>query len=210
MKLCHGIAFFLLLMPLPAWAQTRLPDPQIVITSTETYTINGQDFRRYRFDVTNKALYPAALFAPAPNLPPCGANANSSRTWVDFFEGASASTGTELGRRLYGFCALNSPAALDQIWFALPVAQVPPASVAIVLTDRATNTRYRSNAVSLTAEALMVRAEALPSDNWREAFSLADVALQIRFPGTAPIERSWFNRYRRFGVRGASTNSVSR
>jgi hypothetical protein len=200
MKLFLRIALFVLLMPVPALAQPRLPAPQMVITGTEIYTASGQTFRRYRFDVTNKALYPAAMFAASPNLPPCGNNHNSSRTWVDFFEGASAGAAT--GRRIYGFCALGSPANLGQIWFALPHAQMPPASVTIVMTDRQTNTQYRSNAVSLTAEALMARAEALPTANWREAFGLADLALQIRFPGNAAIDRSWFNRFRRFGVRG--------
>jgi hypothetical protein len=200
MKHLLRIALFVLLMPVPAGAQPRLPAPQMVLTTTEIYTSMGRTYRRYKFDVTNKALYPAALFAPAPALPPCGANANSSRTWVDFFEGAGAGAGT--GRRIYGFCALGTPANLGQIWFALPYDQMPPASAVIVMTDRQTNTQYRSNAVSLTAEALMARAEALPAANWREALGLADLALQIRFPGTAPIERSWFNRYRRLGVGG--------
>ena len=197
MKLFLRIALFVLLMPVPAWAQPRLPDPQMVLTSTEIYTANGNTFRRYKVDVTNKALYPAALFAQAPGLPPCGANRNSSRTWVDFFEGGPN------GRRIYGFCALGSPANLANIWFALPYDQMPPASVVIVMTDRQTNARYRSNAVSLTAEALMARAEALPATNWREALGLAELALQIRFPGNAAIDRVWFNRFRRFGVRGA-------
>jgi hypothetical protein len=194
MKLFLRIALFVSLLPLPAWAQTRLPDPQIVITALESYTVNDQAFRRYRFDVTNKAQYPAAMFAQAPNLPPCGLNTNASRTWVDFFDGT--------GRRLYGFCALNAPSGLGQIWFALPYAQRPPAGVRIVMTDRATNTAYSSNLVSLTGEALMARAEALPRTNWREAFGLAELALQIRFPGTAAIERSWFDRFRRIGILG--------
>lgn len=200
MTLFLRIALFIMLLPMPAWAQPRLPAPQMILTSTEIYTANGNDFRRYKFDVTNKALYPAALFAPAPALPPCGNNHNASRTWLDFYEGGTPGAAT--GRRIYGFCALGAPANLGQIWFALPVDQMPPASVTIVMTDRQTNTRYQSNAVSLTAEALMARAEALPRENWREAFGLADLALQIRFPGTAPIERSWFVRYRRFGARG--------
>jgi hypothetical protein len=200
MKHFLRIVLFVLLLPAQTWAQPGLPDPQMIITSTELYTASGQTFRRYKFDVTNKALYPAALFAASPGLPPCGNNHNSSRTWVDFFEGPRAGAAT--GRRIYGFCALGSPANLGQIWFALPYDQMPPASVVIVMTDRQTNTQYRSNAVSLTAEALMDRAEALPTANWREAFGLADLALQIRFPGNAAVDRVWFNRFRRFGVRG--------
>lgn len=183
-----------LLLPAPAPAQSGNPAPQLAITRLEIYAVNGQFFRRYRFDVTNKAQFPAAMFAPAPNLPPCGANTNSSRTWVDFYEGG--------GRRIYGFCALNGPDKLDQIWFALPVDQLPPPSVTIVMSDRATNRTYRSNPVSLTGEALMARAEAFPVTGWRDALLFADLALQVRFPGDAPVERSWFARFRRFVARG--------
>ncbi len=119
----------------PAAAQ---PNPILYLTGTEPYTANGQNFIRYRYDVFNKDQYPAALFAPAPSLPPCGNNTNASRSWVDFFDGRS-------NRRLYGFCALGNPSNLGQIWFALPEGQIPPSYVYIEITDRQTNTKYRSN-----------------------------------------------------------------
>lgn len=115
-----------------------LPNPVLYLTATELYSVNGTAFMRYRYDVFNKSAYPAAMFAAAPGLPPCGQNANSARTWVDFFENPSR-------RRIYGFCALGSPNDLGQIWFALPVDQIPPSYVYIELIDRQTNTRYRSN-----------------------------------------------------------------
>ena len=114
------------------------PNPVLYLTSVEPYTVNGQNFMRYRYDVFNKDQYPAAMFAPAPNLPPCGANTNSSRSWVDFFNGRT-------NQRLYGFCALGNPSNLGQIWFALPEDQLPPSYVYIEITDRQTNTKYRSN-----------------------------------------------------------------
>ena len=107
------------------------------MVDTEFYTANGQDFIRYEYDVFNKDQYPAAMFAAAPALPPCGLNHNSSRTWVDFFD--------QRGTRLYGFCALGTPGNLSRIWFALPVGQIPPSYVYIELNDRQTNTKYRSN-----------------------------------------------------------------
>ena len=119
----------------PAFAV--LPNPVLYLTSTESYTVNGQNFVRYRYDVFNRAAYPAELFAAAPALPPCGANANSSRTWVDFFD--------QGGHRIYGFCALGNPGNLSQIWFSVPEGQVPPSYVYIELNDRQTNTKYRSN-----------------------------------------------------------------
>ena len=90
----------------------------------------------------NKQAYPAAMFAPAPGLPPCGSNTNSSRTWVDFF--------TSRGQRIYGFCALGSPDNLGSIWFALPEGQIPPSYVYIEMHDRQTNTKYRSNLADTT------------------------------------------------------------
>jgi hypothetical protein len=120
---------------LPAGAQ---PNPVLYLTSIEPYSVNGQNFLRYRYDVFNKDQYPAAMFAPAPNLPPCGANTNASRSWVDFYNGRT-------NQRIYGFCALGNPTNLGQIWFAMPEDQLPPSYVYIEITDRQTNTKYRSN-----------------------------------------------------------------
>ena len=119
-----------------------LPNPILYLTGQEYYTANGRSFVRYRYDVFNKEAYPAALFTPAPALPPCGNNANSSRTWVDFFESR--------GRRLYGFCSLGRPQDLGSLWFALPEGEVPPSYVYIEMTDRQTNTKYRSNLADTT------------------------------------------------------------
>ena len=114
------------------------PNPILYLTAIEPYTVNGQNFLRYNYDVLNKDQYPAAMFAPAPGLPPCGANANSSRSWVDFFHGRT-------NQRIYGFCALGNPSNLGRIWFALPEDQVPPSYIYIEINDRQTNTKYRSN-----------------------------------------------------------------
>lgn len=114
------------------------PNPILYLTGIEHYTTSAGSFMRYRYDVHNKSAYPAAMFAAAPNLPPCGSNANSARTWVDFFNART-------NQRLYGFCALSSPQQLGSIWFGLPEGQVPPSYVYIELIDRQTGTRYRSN-----------------------------------------------------------------
>ena len=124
-------------------AQAVPPNPILYLLGHEYYTVNGQDFVRYRYDVFNKDQYPAAMFAPAPALPPCGNNHNSSRTWVDFFN-------SRTNQRIYGFCALGSPNDLGQIWFALPEGQIPPSYVYIKITDRQTNTVYQSNLADTT------------------------------------------------------------
>jgi len=114
-----------------------LPNPVLYLMGTEAYQTGGKNFIRYKYDVDNKASYPAALFAAAPALPPCGANTNSSRTWVDIFDSR--------GKRLYGFCAFKSPGDLNQIWFGLEEGVVPPSYVYIEMKDRQTNTIYKSN-----------------------------------------------------------------
>lgn len=119
-----------------------LPNPVLYLTSTEFYTANGKDWIRYSYDVLNKDDYPAAMFAAAPGLPPCGLNTKSSRTWVDFFDSR--------GKRLYGFCALGKPGDLNGIWFAMEDGVVPPSYVYIEMNDRQTNTKYKSNLADTT------------------------------------------------------------
>lgn len=115
---------------------TGRPVPTLIFAGRQTYQVSNRTFVRYWFDVLNKWEYPNEMFAAAPQLPPCGSNTNASRTWVDFFN--------RQGRRLYGFCALNQPAGLGMIWFALPEGEAPPAQVYIEMKDRQTNTLYRS------------------------------------------------------------------
>jgi hypothetical protein len=122
--------------------QPVLPNPVLYLLGQEAYTTGGKDFIRYRYDVLNKDSYPDAMFAPAPALPPCGANTKSSRTWVDFFD--------QRGKRLYGFCALGSAAHLGEIWFALPADEMPPSWVYIEMNDRQTSTKYKSNLADTT------------------------------------------------------------
>lgn len=118
-----------------------LPNPVLMITGTEFYETGGKQWTRYKFAVENRADYPDELFAPAPTLPPCGTNTNSSRTWVDFFDSR--------GARLYGFCALKK-AGLGEIYFNLETGVVPPSYVYIEFTDRKTNTKYKSNLAETT------------------------------------------------------------
>ncbi len=119
-----------------------LPNPVLYLTRTEPFQQGGKQFVRYHFDVLNKDDYPAAMFAAAPDLPPCGKNTKASRTWVDIFDSR--------GKRLYGFCALSKPSDLGSIWFALEESAIPPSYVYIELTDRQTNTKYKSNLADTT------------------------------------------------------------
>lgn len=126
-----------------AQSQNPLPNPILYMTSSEVYQAGGKSWVRHRYDVLNKSAYPAAMFAAAPGLPPCGSNANSSRSWVDFFDART-------NRRIYGFCALGSPDALGSIWFATEEGTIPPSYVYIIINDRQTGTQYRSNPADTT------------------------------------------------------------
>jgi hypothetical protein len=119
-----------------------LPNPVLYLTGTEIYQTGGKQWIRYKYDVLNKDQYPAAMFAAAPALPPCGKNTNSSRTWVDIFD--------QRGKRLYGFCALSKPADLGSIWFALEEGVIPPSYIYIEMNDRQSNTIYKSNLADTT------------------------------------------------------------
>jgi hypothetical protein len=95
-----------------------LPNPVLYLMGTEPFQASGRPYIRYKYDVLNKADYPAALFAAAPALPPCGSNTNASRTWVTIYD--------QRGQRLNSFCALGKPDDLTGIWFALEEGVVPP------------------------------------------------------------------------------------
>lgn len=119
-----------------------LPNPVLYLTSLEPFSTGGKNFIRYKYSVDNLDKYPDEMFAAAPDLPPCGLNTKSSRTWVDLYD--------QRGKRLYGFCALGKAADLNGIWFALAEDVIPPSFVYIEMTDRKTNTIYKSNLADTT------------------------------------------------------------
>lgn len=141
-SLFFAMTFAVVLVTQTSSAAPVLPNPVLFMTGQEHVVISGKEMIRYHYDVFNKKEYPAELFAAAPNLPPCGSNANSSRTWVDIYG--------QNGKRLNGFCAFGKPSDLSQIWFALPVDALPPSWVYIEMNDRQTNTKYKSNLAETT------------------------------------------------------------
>ena len=118
-----------------------LPNPVLTFTGTEQYSVEGTAYTRFNLSVSNRASFPDGLFAPAPSLPPCGLNTNASRTWANILRQDNSF--------IYGFCALGSSSELGQLWFAVPAGTPPPNPVHITLTDRACDTTYTSNAVSV-------------------------------------------------------------
>jgi hypothetical protein len=142
MKHSRNLALFLLAVPvllgaLKVTPAQQVPNPAISITKTELFEQGGKKYVKYHFAVDNKDAFPADLFAAAPDLPPCGKNTNASRTWVDLY--------ARDGKRLNGFCAFTKVAELGDVWFALEDGVLAPSWIYIELTDRKTNTKYKSN-----------------------------------------------------------------
>jgi len=131
-------------------AQT-LPTPQLVFAGTEDYEANGQQWTKYKLALLNRSAYESELFTAAPDLPPCGTNQNSARTWVDIFNRQGR-------KRIYGFCAFKGPAELGHLWFAIEKGTAPPESVYVTITDRRTNTKVVSNVLPLSSPGLTTRA----------------------------------------------------
>lgn len=119
-------------------AQEKLPRPKLVFTEKKDYESDGKQLTLYRFDVKNKTDFPAEMFEPAPDLPPCGRNANASRSWVDIYG--------ENGNRIYGFCALKSPSELGSLAFNLPRG-TSIGKVYIIIYDRRLKRQAKSKAV---------------------------------------------------------------
>jgi hypothetical protein len=109
----------------------RYPNPQIKFDRIDS---EG----RVYIPVTNWSVYDNQMFRQAPDLPPCGANPNSARTWVDIYN-------ADTNSRIYGFCAFNSNDDLKKIWFK---ATARSGRVYIILNDRACQKKYKSNTVA--------------------------------------------------------------
>jgi hypothetical protein len=106
----------------------RYPNPQIKFDHQDS------DGRVY-IPVVNWSSYDNAMFRKAPDLPPCGLNKNSARTWVDIYN-------ADTNQRVYGFCAFGANSDLQKIWFK---SSAKSGRVYIILNDRACQKNYRSN-----------------------------------------------------------------
>ena len=136
------VSFILVLTTQGVASAPVLPNPILYFLGPEYVEISGKQMIRYHYDVLNKDLYPDDMFAKSPSLPPCGANTQAARTWVDIYDQA--------GKRLNGFCALGKSADLEKIWFALEADKVPPSYIYIELNDRKTVTKFKSNLADTT------------------------------------------------------------
>ncbi|MGC9327884.1 MAG: hypothetical protein ACP5I1_09645, partial [Candidatus Hinthialibacter sp.] len=128
--------------PTPKDCYPDLPAPELMLENIKLIDVNGQPVYEYNLDVPNWSAYPDSLFEAAPDLPPCGGNANASRTWVDIYNG-------ETNTRIFGFCAFGSAADLNFLWFRIPSGEPLPNNVYILMTDRRCDLAYRSETIAL-------------------------------------------------------------
>ena len=112
-----------------ATAAQAQPNP-VLIDRARILFGRGRNWVRHRYDVFNKDQYPAAMFARLPGCRRAEPTQFVAQR-VDFFDCA--------GKRLYGFCALGSPANLGSIWFATEEARSRKLSL-YRINDRQTNT----------------------------------------------------------------------
>ena len=125
-------------LPIKFWMDGRwedgvfdhpLPAPEVEYLG---HRIDG-DFRRHYFAIRNSAAYAPALFASAPELPPCGTNENASRTWLEIYLD---------GARRYGYCGLRDLESTLQV--ATYPSETFPSMLGVELWDRATDRRVRT------------------------------------------------------------------
>jgi len=113
-----------------------LPSPELILEYSEVVEVDNVFSIRYYFDVPNYIVFPDALFAPSPDLPPCGLNDDASRSWVEIFD--------QDDNHLYSFCALGIAANLNEIWCSVPIGNIQPTGIYIVITDRRCDISYTS------------------------------------------------------------------
>lgn len=105
-----------------------LPRPKLKLVSVTDGSGPAGPTKIYEISVENHADYEDALFIASPVLPPCGNNANASRTWVNIYN--------ELDQRLYGHCMIKSGSELASLKFIIPASQKQPKEIFIDLVDR--------------------------------------------------------------------------
>ena len=110
-----------------------MPNPVLVPLYSEPV---GGGSNRYYFRVENWYNYRDEIFEVSPDLPPCGANPNASRTWVDFYDTQQ--------QYLYGYCALGEAADLQLLSV---VMTDPPSEVMMRIWDRRCDNEAWSNIV---------------------------------------------------------------
>ena len=95
----------------------------------------------YTLSITNWVEVPAAMFADAPSLPPCGKKSSGPRTWIYILN--------QNGKMLSQICWITSPSTLQKLIYAAKPGEAVPEQLIVGLEDRQTGKTYKSNPVSV-------------------------------------------------------------
>ena len=137
-------AIFLLTVLAAVVAGQGMPKPRLGLIRTDNVTDNGRRFRMYTVEITNRSEFSDELFAASPDLPPCGYNADSSRTWINIY--------IDNGRRVYGWCAIHSNAQLSSLKFNIPADDPQPTKFYVEFVDRREGKVIKSNKIEIVEE----------------------------------------------------------
>ena len=120
----------------------KIPSPKLKVVEKVEHEKDNRKFTTFRLTITNWEKFPAEMFEESPNLPPCGKNKNSSRTWVEIYSAKH--------KRLYGHCAIKSPMGLiNQLSFTIPEGEKIPKKAYVIFNDRKLNKYYKSKSASV-------------------------------------------------------------
>jgi hypothetical protein len=137
-------AIFLLAVSAAVVAGQGMPKPRLGLIRTDDVTEKGLRLRMYTIEITNSSEFSDELFAASPDLPPCGTNANSSRTWINIY--------IDNGRRVYGWCAIHSNGELSSLKFNIPADDPQPSKFYVEFVDRREGKVIKSNKIEIVEE----------------------------------------------------------
>ncbi|MEQ1762152.1 MAG: hypothetical protein ABL984_03295 [Pyrinomonadaceae bacterium] len=118
-----------------------MPKPKLKLAGVTDGANNGVAVRVYELEVVNRADMLDEFFLAAPALPPCGKNADSSRTWINLYDEKSV--------RIYGWCGIKTSGELGSLRFMMRATDPQPKKIFIDLVDRAEGVILRSNKVNV-------------------------------------------------------------
>lgn len=175
-----------------------IPSPRIRYVGSEEFSTDAGMFTRYKITVENYADYNSSLFFSAPDLPACGSNTASSRTWVSIFN--------QVGAYIYGYCAQTSPGDLADMSFSIHQSETPPSSVFIRINDRRCGAEPRSNDIEIPAGTV----HSPPGGN-ESGHSEPGLTTCPSFPGSLEMDTDRFGGdYRSFDLSSADPCECAR
>lgn len=133
-------AMFLLTVSAAVAVGQEMPKPELRLVGTEDHTTNGYRMRTYTIEITNSSEFSDKLFAASPDLPPCGLNVDSSRTWINIYGD---------GKRIYGWCGIQSNGELSSLKFNILADVTQPTEFFVDFVDRRKGKIVESNRITI-------------------------------------------------------------